>query len=1503
MGYIGGGSSTSVVTPQPAPSMPRAPKPEIKQPIDINIDPTNPVETVAEGIGNLFTGVVRGAAGAADFLGGVPVIGDVGRAIAGGIGAVGEIGLKGTLQVKDIAKGALDLAMIPGQVVQTGAAAVRASGIFGDRPDDVKNMMASGKQFGDVVDYLVKNNRAFSDNTAANLGFALVTDPLNYVPIAKPFTMARSAAGLAKVEATALSKADELIAASKAGKSVSALESELGVTVAGKRPSQIRNAVLAGAIDPDSAAFLERWRIPGALYDATVGKLGRGFSALTSAMLTPVFIGATKELRQAPRLTVEFFAKNGRPELADNLAGAIGRGLNQTMIFTIGKLFNRSTANVATARANRVISIRNQGRALEKAGRVANGKEWAAAELKREGLSSGDAGSMELLNRVWEASDDAVRAARREWIDAQVRAEVRQVGAEAGGNWQTIQKAGGVRMSDSVLEASSHISEGAYKLERLSPEFRRTLFIEKGAAAVSGNGKKQVANAFAGNIAPANPEATALLSRFWDETVSKMGPEDQARYVQLMEIAAYGNQGTNAAIIRTALSAVAKGDEKKLAEIIGTEIPAARFAELRKMLSDPANAKYTRINLVKADSLTKERLEALRDIATAVEKGEALPAGVLASLPDEFAQIVGAATTPDQIAVAIASYFPDFGMIVNRAEKAVWAEMKTNIDEMIESGNYVVKASADEVAEFQGILNKLSPGSGAAVLKSLESGRYSLGFAPESGVRISMATKVTDDAVEYVPDAILPFIDSTANLFDDSLELSANSFNRSGIRQMADKWLSPVSSRAVQNEQISKAIRLAQKYGGTEADGRRALAQINEEALRRRMVPRALIMDENFVSKTLQSAFGPSVYSKMIDDLGDPRKALMIMYAGSRGTVGVAQNFTGWAKTKVPALAIITDYAYPQLKFRYNPFFFVQEYIESPFFNRLRGINRTMTSGEYKTRHGWIRALPYGSNFLESRVAQRAGISQLGEEITQPLAATVLGDSTAALTADLDVVNSLVALGGAQIGKVIDETANGAIVRQGLAQGIKGRFSEIARNIMNPYPMKMARREEAALSMAIDDVAANVRTQFPRQWTAATRVYGTNNPKEVLINLIRDAKNGYINPVRVLDGNRPPGFGFSAKGSPEAASALAKDVSGIKAKVSGASDEAGKIAAAKAESIILKDAIEKSAALGNDVSRLAELNVKLISAKSSDEALKIIEKMSAFANESQVVATQSLKNYDLLVSAIKEYPELAAFNLKGFTRESLAASLANFRKYGGDFPGLENALAKLQKGQKLDAEDLRAVQFGMNKLIGEHGFEEVLLSALRVTLKDTADAANRIHFYNPNRSAFERSLNHPVLGLYPLSYMAGKVVPELARAAFVKMPFSNKTRPFAGYEMVREAQDHLATWAETDPEGMDALFKSDAVFMFKQLFPAVPGDVSVTGPKWLNAYLMQLERAGQPPAPGREPAQADPFYALRALAEQGATQNVYGVLKRFGGVGSEVWDYFDGPVDYVEPNK
>jgi hypothetical protein len=830
--------------------------------------------------------------------------------------------------------------------------------------------------------------------------------------------------------------------------------------------------------------------------------------------------------------------------------------------------------------------------------------------------------------------------------------------------------------------------------------------------------------------------------------------------------------------------------------------------------------------------------------------------------------------------------------------------MKTNIEEMIQTGHYVTKASVDEVDQFKKIIDMVSPGAGNTALKALESGRYSLGFAPESGVKISMATKVAEDGIEYVPDAITPFIDSTANLIDDGLDLSANSFNRSGLRRMADKWLSPVSSRAIQNEQIAKTIRLAEKYGATEADGRRALARINEESLRRKLVPRAIITDENFVRKTLQDSLGPQAYAKMIEELGDPRKFIMMMYAGERGTVGVTQNLTGWMKTKLPAMAFITDYAYPQLKFRYNPFFFVQEYIESPFFNRLRAIDRTLVSGEYTAKYGLMKYVPYGDNLLGSRVGQRLGLSKAtGEPIEQSFANQVLGDSTAALTADVDVANSIVALGGTQIAKLVDDTAEGAIVRTGLGQSIKGGISSIVRNIMNPYPMKIARREEAAFSMAIDSLAPRLRSEYPQQWVAMSKTYGTNNPREVLINFIRDVRNGYVNPIRVLDGHRLPSFGFSGAGSVEAATSLSNEISAIASKLASAPDDAARIAIAKSESILLKDVLEKSGSLGNDISNIAQLNIKLISVKSPEQASKILGSMSEMASAGVKVSGESIENYSKLLKAIKETPELSSVNLMGFTQEKLASSLAKFRQYGGDFPGMESALKKLGSGSALDTKDIRAVKFGINKLIGEHGHEEVLLGALRETLKDTADAANRIHFYNPNRTAFERSLNHPVLGLYPLSYMTSKVIPEFARVAFVKMPFTNKTRPFAGYEMVREIQDHLALWAETNPKEMSGLMKSDALFLFKQLFPALPGDISVSGPKWLNSYLKQIERSNRPAQAGREQAQADPFYAMRALADQAASQSVYGVLKRFGGVGSEVVDYFDGSPDYNVPGN
>jgi hypothetical protein len=153
--------------------------------------------------------------------------------------------------------------------------------------------------------------------------------------------------------------------------------------------------------------------------------------------------------------------------------------------------------------------------------------------------------------------------------------------------------------------------------------------------------------------------------------------------------------------------------------------------------------------------------------------------------------------------------------------------------------------------------------------------------------------------------------------------------------------------------------------------------------------------------------------------------------------------------------------------------------------------------------------------------------------------------------------------------------------------------------------------------------------------------------------------------------------------------------------------------------------------------------------------------------------------------------------------------------------------------------------------------------------------------------------------------MIGKVVPEFARATFVKFPFTNRTAPFAGYEILREIQDHIAVESEVNPEFrkfFEDAGKSDAMFLVKQLFPGLPGDISASGPRWVNRTYAQMQRASRPAVGGRKQATVDPGYALRALADQAKSQSVWGTAEMFGGAVSEAWDFFLGPVDHNESN-
>jgi len=1499
MGYLSGGfnkGNTDYSAPTISAARTKAPQPEN---IKVNLDPFNPIESVAAGVGGLFTGVVGAAKGVADFAGGLPVIGDVGKAIGKGLGAFGEVGVEGIVQVKDVAKGALDLAMLPSKIVQTGAAAVRASGVIGDKPDDVKRMMANGSDFGEIVNYLVEGNRAFSDNAAANLGFTLLTDPLNYLPITKPFTLAKNASKLAGIERAAITEAADVITASKAGRSVMDFEKATNLTVAGKTKGSLSKALIGSRMTVEDIAFLEKWRMPAALYEATLGKMGKGFNALVSAVSAPVFIGAAKALGTAPRTVLEGMSAAGKGEWATTLAKSFGKGLSNTMVFSISRLFSRNTSNVMASKADFAIKLVGQAKKLVANGKIANGEEWVAGRLVEEGIFDA-AAAADNVKKIYSASDATRRTVRRQWIDELSEAETRRVAANAAGDYKGVQQAGGIRVSDTALEAQAHIAEGSYQLERMSAARRRQLFIDKGVAAIGGGSKERVARAFAGEAAVANPEQAALLGKIWDDSVAGLDAAGQARHVQMMEIAAYGAQGTNTAIIRSAITAIKNGDAAKLEEIIGRRLNPAKFDEIKKFLDDPENAKYGRINLVKADTLTKGRLESLQAAGSKLESGKSILADDLVGLPEDLISQIMAekkfldgTATADDLAAAVTSYFPDFHLIVGKDTASIWAELGATIDEMIKGGHYVTMASADELSKFSSLMDNLGAGAGKATEKLLSSGRYSLGFAPETNVIRRAGTRVTDDSVEYVSENLAPFLDSTAGLIDDSLDLTAASFSRSPLRQLADKWLTPVSSKAVQQQQLETTIRLAEEAGGTAADGRRLIAKVNELSLSSGITPRGLIMNDGLLRKTIQDALGPKLFDDMVaKNGGDARRILMRMYAGSTDIVGKTQSFTGSMKVKLPQLAILTDYIYPTLKFKLNPNFYLQEAIESPFFNYLRAIDRVLTSTKYEAKYGWARRIPG----VETVIGKKLGLARKapGAEIEVGFAELVFGQPGAALRADLDVGNTVILLGG----KLADETMStpaGIEVVTGFRQSFTNGIKELVETVKNPYPMKQGRRNSMAFNLALDKVAADIRYKFPQQWTAASKAYGTNDVRTVMINIIRDQRNGYLNPGRVVGASRPRNFGFSGPGSVNAATEFRASVEKLIADIKKAPDSHSQIAIAQSGAILLKDIAEKSAATGNDIGKV----MKLLNEASSPETANHIGKIDDLLEEakfSEGFASQTVADFGLVDDAVRQYLDPAIYG--GFSREAVSASLAQFRSYGTDFPGMEVLVSKLRKGEKLSDADIRALRYATNNLMDIHGPEEILLGAFRETLKDTADTANRIHFYNPNRSALERTLNHPYLAFYPLSYTIGKILPEFARAAFVKMPFTKSTRPFAGYTKVQMIQDHIATMSEADPKFGEFLTKSDFIFMVKQLFPGIPGDVSIGGPRWVNRSKAQFERSQRPGVNGREPAQFDPGYVARSVFDQAKNQSVWGVGERYAGAFSEAWDFFDGPMDF-----
>ena len=138
----------------------------------------------------------------------------------------------------------------------------------------------------------------------------------------------------------------------------------------------------------------------------------------------------------------------------------------------------------------------------------------------------------------------------------------------------------------------------------------------------------------------------------------------------------------------------------------------------------------------------------------------------------------------------------------------------------------------------------------------------------------------------------------------------------------------------------------------------------------------------------------------------------------------------------------------------------------------------------------------------------------------------------------------------------------------------------------------------------------------------------------------------------------------------------------------------------------------------------------------------------------------------------------------------------------------------------------------LSRMFSRKGVDTVSYSVEQQTLRMAGqqmvrgawDEAHATHFYRRDRGMAERSINHPYIGLYPASYMWGKILPEMLRFLALR-PFGMET-PFLAWNVAREVSDSVRAQGELDPGFKDWLDgNEDAFMLFSMLFPGLPHDI------------------------------------------------------------------------------
>ena len=675
----------------------------------------------------------------------------------------------------------------------------------------------------------------------------------------------------------------------------------------------------------------------------------------------------------------------------------------------------------------------------------------------------------------------------------------------------------------------------------------------------------------------------------------------------------------------------------------------------------------------------------------------------------------------------------------------------------------------------------------AVMRNAAESGQYRLAFEPETAASIPnrvYQNAATKDISRFGVDLWVP-------ITDDAMDVTMG--NRNFFGQVLDgltmerRTLQVVANTLTRMQEyvVEKNLPISR------AMVRKLHSRLNDAAFESKGSIRTAAND------ALDAKRGSSIIDELVNDArkvsqkdyetllqmranGELRRMIFHAAEGDTAMVGVTTKLTGKIKTawRNKMVTTLPDLIYPMVKFQLSPVFAMQEIIESKYWNTMRGYGSEMSLGSVLRKAG-----------IESKMADdiRVGTKRF-YDIEDPATGKIVKLDSVDVMAELYVSERAELKFAQEMNAINMYYANAtteAIFQFGSQndsfwKGMKEVFKFGSRDI-GLY--KQVDWYKYVTTEALDDIADNLAVRFaekaPVQWATWLRMAGGDKRGATLL-LLRERQaliRGRQSARSYLDAQKPMGMGFGRQYDDAPAKNLDATVRELGKKLT-STEPAVRRAAFNSLRKRLSAIHAEAATIGYSVETLDTINLATNALDAAEAAarLTVKNKLTKKATEASKSLVESLNTSR--ASLRKEFETAVA--RKQIVRDALiqdgisqplatemAALFVVAEKRKEMIPQVSIAVGKAMKGEKLSAEAVNNLKDHLIQIRSARAPEETLWNAIIHSIDGAAQRADETHFFKTGRNTLERSLNHPVFALYPVSYMFGKVLPEYSRMLYL----------------------------------------------------------------------------------------------------------------------------------------